>query len=487
MTNMRIARAGGLAGFGALLLAGCGGGGGGGGDGGDGGSDGGTGGIDRGGITLAVGTITGFGSVHVNGVRYVTTGATFTIDDQPGSESDLRVGQVVRIEGTVNTDGTTGTATKVVFDDEAEGPIQSIDLVASRLVVVGRTVLVGPSTSFDDSIVPRSLEGLAVGARIEVSGFVTADGNVQATRIESKAAQGAVEVKGRVSALDMAARTFVLGSLTVSYATAQLEDFPSGQPANDDEVEVHGSIDGTGTLVATRVEHEGASSGGEDDDGDYEGLITRFVSPTDFDVAGQRVTTNASTAFEGGTAADLALNVAVEVEGGFDASGVLVASEVEFRHESDTEVEGRVEAVDVGAGTLTVLGITFRVTGVTRFEDHSSSDLDRFGLADIAVGDFVEVDGYEDATGFVATKVERDDADGDEVKLEGRAANVAPPDFTIGGVKVTTDANTEFRNDNGDSISSATFFAAAAGGAVVKARGALVGDTVLATRAELDD
>lgn len=486
MTNMRIARARGLAGFGALLLAGCGGGGGGAND--DGGGNGnGTGGIDRGGITLAVGTITGFGSVHVNGVHYATTGATFTIDDQPGSESDLRVGQVVRIEGTVNTDGTTGTATKVAFDDEVEGPIQSIDLAASRLVVVGRTVLVGPSTSFDDSIAPRSLEGLAVGVRIEVSGFVTADGAVQATRIESKAAQGTVEVKGRISSLDTAAKTFVLGSLTVSYAGAQLEDFPSGQPVDGDEVEVHGSIDGTGTLVATRVEREDASSGSDDDDGDYEGLVTRFVSATDFDVAGQRVTTNASTQYKGGTAADLALNVAVEVEGNFDASGVLVASEVEFRHESDTEVEGPVQAVDIGAKTLTVLGIAFRVTGVTRFEDHSSSNLARFDLADIAVGDFVEVDGYEDATGFVATRVERDDADGDEVKLEGRAEDVAPPGFTIGGVSITTDANTEFRNDNGDSISSDAFFAAAASGAVVEVRGTLVGDAVLATRAELEN
>ena len=114
-------------------------------------------------------------------------------------------------------------------------------------------------------------------------------------------------------------------------------------------------------------------------------------------------------------------------------------------------------------------------------------EIHRFGLADIAVGDFVEVDAYQDEDGFVATKVERDDADDDEVKLEGRPENVAPPDFTIGGVKVTTDANTQFRNDNGDSISSSTFFAAAAGGAVVEVRGTLVGDTVLAMEAELDD
>jgi hypothetical protein len=482
MTSIHFARSFWLAGLGALLLTACGGGGGG--DGG--GSDDGTGGIDRGGITLATGTITGFGSVHVNGVRYATTGATFTVDDQPGTESDLRVGQVVRIEGTVDAAGTTGTATKVFFDDEVEGPIESIDLAASRLVVVGRTVLVGPSTSFDDSIVPRGLDGLAVGDRVEVSGFVTAEGFVQATRIESKAVQATVEVKGRVSALDTAARRFVIGQLTVSYASAQLEGFSSGQPANGDDVEVHGTLDPAGTLVATRIERESLSSGDADDDGDYEGLITRFVSPTDFSVAGQRMTTNASTRYEGGTAGDLALDVVVEVEGGFDAAGVLVASEVEFRRESDTEFEGRVDAIDTAANTLVVFGTTFRVTDVTRFEDHSDSDVLSFDLADIAVGDFVEIDAYEDGTGLVATKVERDDADGEEVQLEGRAQDVAPPTFTVGGVTVTTDAATEFRNNNGEQIGSSAFFAAAVSGPIVKVRGTRIGDAVLATRVELE-
>ncbi len=96
--------------------------------GGGGGSGGVTAGIDRGGIVTATGAITGFGSVHVNGVHYVTTGATITIDDNPGTESDLRVGQVVRIEGRIEQDGINGTATRVIFDDEVEGPVQSIDL-----------------------------------------------------------------------------------------------------------------------------------------------------------------------------------------------------------------------------------------------------------------------------------------------------------------------------------------------------------------------
>jgi hypothetical protein len=462
-----------MLGFGFLLAA-CG-----------GGSSGGmTAGIDRGGIT-ATGTITGFGSVHVNGVRYVTTGASFTIDDNPGTESDLRVGQIVRIEGSIAQDGTTATATKVVFDDEVEGPVQSIDRAASRLVVLGRTIVVNAQTSFDDRFTPRSLDGLAVGDRVEVSGRVAANGTVEATRIESKALQASVEVKGEVAALDSNARRFALGALIVSYANAQLDDFAGGQPANGDQVEAFGTVDNEGVLLATRLEKESDGAAGKaDEQADYEGLITRFASATDFSVAGQRVTTTSSTVYEGGTASSLALDVAVEVDGRFNATGVIVASKVQFRRGSDTEFAGRVDSINAAGNSLVVFGVAIRTNSLTRFEDHSGADLQRFGLADIAVGDYVEVDAYNDGSGLLATKIERDDSQG-EVQLEGVAQDVAAPNFTVGGVAVTTDGNTEFRDANGVTTSAAFFQAAP--GRKVKARGSLVGNVVLATRAELED
>ena len=465
----------------AILLAACGGGGGGGGSSGPV-----TAGIDRGGIVTATGSITGFGSVHVNGVHYVTTGATITLDDNPGAESDLRVGQVVRIEGRIAQDGVSGTATRVIFDDEVEGPVQSIDLANARAVVLGRTVQVSAQTSFDDSISPRSLDGVAVGDRLEVSGRVTTTGVVEATRIERKAAQSGVEVKGTISSLDTNARSFALSQLTVSYATAQLNGFASGQPANGDRVEVFGSVAGNGELVAARVEREsGGAAGNADEQADYEGLVTSFVSATDFAVAGQRVTTTASTVYDGGTASNLALDVPVEVEGRFNAAGVIVATKVQFRRGSDTEFSGRVDSVNAVGNSLVVFGVTIRVNSLTRFEDHSGADLQRFSLASLAVGDYVEVDAYNDGSGLVATKLERDDNQG-EVRLEGVAQNVAAPSFTVGGVAVTTDGNTEFRDTNGVTINAATFFQAAPG-RLVKARGTLVGNAVLATRAELEN
>ena len=59
-------------------------------------------------------------------------------------------------------------------------------------------------------------------------------------------------------------------------------------------------------------------------------MITRFASVTDFDVGGRAVTTTAATKYQGGGSSALALNVKVEVEGAVNASGVIVAAQVEI-------------------------------------------------------------------------------------------------------------------------------------------------------------
>ena len=48
---------------------------------------------------IAQGPISTFGSVVVNGVRYDTSSATFTINGTPGTQDDLSVGQVITISG----------------------------------------------------------------------------------------------------------------------------------------------------------------------------------------------------------------------------------------------------------------------------------------------------------------------------------------------------------------------------------------------------
>ena len=70
--------------------------------------------------------ITGFGSVYVNGIRFHTGGTQFSIDDESGVESDLRVGMIVTVKGSKNDDGVNGHATHISYDNELKGPVASI-------------------------------------------------------------------------------------------------------------------------------------------------------------------------------------------------------------------------------------------------------------------------------------------------------------------------------------------------------------------------
>ncbi|MEO0617183.1 MAG: DUF5666 domain-containing protein, partial [Pseudomonadota bacterium] len=409
-----------------------------------------SGGIGRTG--LAIGPISNFGSVVVNGVRYDTSAATFTVDDMPGAEADLAVGQIVIVKGEIDADGVNGTADEVIYDDALEGPISAIDLGAGTVTVLGQTIIIDAGTSFDDDFPVAGIEGLQLGDVIEVSGFVSSDGSILATRIERDDDNDEFERKGFVESLDTSALTFNLGSIVVDYSAAVLEDFPGGSITEGDFVEAEGSLDANdpNRLLASKVEFEDLlGEFDEDDDVEIEGLVTRFVSATDFDVNGIPVTTDGDTEYENGTEADLALDVRIEVEGEFTAGGVLVADEIDFRLDENTRVASLVDAVDAAGGTLTVLGIQITTDALTRFEDQSSNaDGTPLNLADINVGDYVEIRGSEspaDSDAIVATRLERDDDTG-EAELRGVVDAITEPTLMILGVTVETNAQTEYED-----------------------------------------
>jgi hypothetical protein len=451
---------------------------------------GGTGAIDRGGV--ASGPIDGFGSVIVNGVHFDTSDAVIIVDGAVATQADLAVGQVVLVVGTFDDDGLNGTAESVEYDENVEGPIEngSLDTSAGTFRVLGQTVLVTATTSFDDDIQPPSLDGLAEGDFVEVSGLPDAGGRIVATRIESDilAAGDPFEVTGTVESLDTAVMKFNINDLVVDYGGAQLDDFPGGTISDGDLVEAEGTtLSASGELIATRVELrdelEADNSGEDGDDVEVEGLITVFRSQTDFDIGSLRVLTNSATRFEGGTAADLGVNVRVEVEGQFNSDGSMLAEEVEFEAEDDLEVSATVASVDVASGTLTVLDITVRTTADTRFED-KLEDMQVFGLENIRPGDFVEIRGFSNNTDFVAARIERDDPE-DSVSIQGPASDVASPGLTILGTSVLTTGSTEFEDGNDNPITAGEFFASAEG-QIVKVSGTWDGSVLVAEEVEIE-
>ncbi len=442
------------------------------------------GGIGRTGI--AQGPISTFGSVVVNGVRYDTSSAAFTVNGLSGSQDDLRVGQVITVSGTIDDNGVDGNADEVNFDDNVKGPIQSIDLGTSQIVVLGQTVLVNPETSFDDSISPTSIDGLSVDDIVEVSGLVDASGRITATRIELKPVGTEFEVLGIVSAHNSANLQFNINNLVVDYSGATLDNFSGGQISDGDFVEAKGlTLDGNGQLVATRVELKNGLPGVADGVHiEIQGFITRFASATDFDVTGLPVTTTANTVYEGGNAADLGLNIKVEVEGDVDANGLLVATKVDIRRAKAVRATANVDSVNAGANSLVLLGITVSVDALTRLEDKSSADVRPLTLADINAGDYIEVRGGEFPAGsgaILATILERDDVDADTI-LQGFVETISDPSFTILGVTIQTDGGTIFRDVDNSVMSATDFFNQLAPNSLVKAKGSEISDTVISAQ-----
>jgi len=421
-----------------------------------------TGGIDRSGLRV-LGSISGFGSVIVDGVRFDTSAATIEVDDDPATEDDLKTGEIVFVAGEIDDDGN-ATATTVVSDDLLRGTIESIDLVAGTFVALGQTVKVEVDTAFDDSVPNNAIDGLSVGQAVRVDGFLSPDGRIIATRVELDDGDD-VQVVGFVGNLDASAQTFGIGSLLIDYSAAMFEDFDGTDLADGQVVEVEGNaLTAGGALPATKVERVTDDLGADDDDrAEIEGIITAVLSGDEFEVNGIAVGTDGATVYEGGGPADIVEGARVDVDAVAQAGGSLLATKVEFEPEKVVEIEATVEAVDAGAGTLQTLGITVVIEDGTRLEDDSDLDLRRFSLADINVGDFVEIGGSESGTSeATAVLLKRDDDGDDGVELQARVQSVGNPDFTLLGVTVRTNGETEFE-DGDTEITAAEFFANAVG------------------------
>ncbi|MGD8527022.1 MAG: DUF5666 domain-containing protein, partial [Thioalkalispiraceae bacterium] len=173
----------------------------------------------------SVGVITGFGSVYVNGCEYETDSASITVEGQSGSEDDLSVGDVVEVSGPANC--TRASASSIKYADELEGVVDSnaVSGGIGTMIVMGQNITVNDMTIFeDDTASIASVDDIATGHVVEISGFGIGSGDIVATRIEVKATSLAsytdeIELKGVITAHDDINQTFMIGNLTIDYGS----------------------------------------------------------------------------------------------------------------------------------------------------------------------------------------------------------------------------------------------------------------------------
>lgn len=326
--------------------------------------------------SFSVGTITGFGSVFVNGQRYDDSGASVSDEDGTRNRADLRLGMVVTVQGTISDTGK-ATASSIVFDSELLGPVDqgSINAGAKSFTILGQKVAVGAGTVFDAAL-PLGLSSIKAGQTLEVYGFLNPIANeVQASLIQPNSGAGKFKISGNVSGLQSGAQTFRIGAATVSYAGlggADLQGLSNGVFVKVRLAPV--TPGAAGVAQATRLRKNDPAVA-DRKNAEIEGVITAFASASQFSVGGVRV--DASNAnFPSGTAA-LGLGARVEVKGALSA-GTLVASLVKLESpdaETQIELEGAVSGLDATAKTFSLQGVTVSYAGAVKFEKGSPADL----------------------------------------------------------------------------------------------------------------
>jgi hypothetical protein len=325
---------------------------------------------------ISVGTITAFGSIVVNGTEFDTSNAVIIVEGEELGIGDdialanLNIGMVVTVEGTGSEGDENAVADRIIYNDNVEGPIESINVVnATRkdIVVLGQTVVLNPVTVFKGT----TFDDITVNDVIEVSGLPDDTGAIWATFLE-KTDSVVFEVTGFVENLDDVQETFEINDLTVDYSTADTSGLPGGIPTQGLLVEVEGSLIGP-VMFADVIELGDELETEDEDEVEIMGFVTEVVSAFEFTVGTQWVQTDADTLFVDGTSADIAPGIKLEAEGSLEG-GILFADEVEFWEPDQIEVEGLVTDV-VSASEFTVGDQVVQTDAETVYEGGTPDDI----------------------------------------------------------------------------------------------------------------
>ncbi|MES2886497.1 MAG: DUF5666 domain-containing protein [Pseudomonadota bacterium] len=357
--------------------------------------------------SLRQGPITGFGSIIVNGVRFDDSAAQVLDDDgEARGRDDLRLGMWVEVEGDAVGNQTTGVARSVRFGSQIQGPVEAVNVGAGTLTVLGQTVAVDTSTVYGG--LANGLASIAPGAVVEVHGVTqTATGRVMASRVELASAPREVyKLRGAVTAVNTATRTFNIGTATISYGNLNASGVVVGAVVR---VRLE-TVKQADVWVATRLVVQGQKKANDYNEADIHGVVTAYTSPTQFSLNG--VPVNAANAvFEDGTSG-VVLGARLEVEGRL-VDGVLVARKVEIDGRDDgkddedderrrPELHGLIGDLNATARTFVLRGVSVSYGPGTEFRSISEAQL-RNGVK-------VEVKGTLAANGTIsATRIALED------------------------------------------------------------------------------
>jgi len=435
-------------------------------------------------VTTVIGTITGFGSVFVNGVKYeVASGTVVSVEgeaDVVGDDSSLAIGMKVKLKST--EDNNIKTAEYIEYDDDLKGIIESIspDITGSitgSITVFGQAVYIDENTAFDDDIGNNDgnpeidFRDLEVGMTVEISGYPT-DSGFLATRVDRELDDNGndvvlgdpnidddeLELKGTVEALAQDLSSITVNGIVFTIAeSTMLED---GLILEESLIGAYVEITSdliNGDYVARKIEREDLFDDNEQEgEFEIEGVLQAIDTSSDVStitINGLVIPVNNIALFDG------LLGLKIEVEGRFNDNGVLIVSELEQELEPNFKVEDTIISIDSeNASFTTRLGLVVSIEDGGRFEDDATDAADNMTteefLALLMVGDLVKASAINNSDGSVSwVKIKRleiaADALGESCEITGEVTEINgnESDFSVTIQGITVDSSNVLNND----------------------------------------
>ena len=335
-------------------------------------------------------------NVKVNGIVWSAAAAKITIDGTSGQLLDLGRGTIVTLQGE-RTSADSATALAVDTTAAVRGPILSIG--TGRFDVMGQIVVGDESTVLDTP--GGSLDSLYVGQVVTVSGFVTAAGEIRATRVSTSVRGSGVPwiASSVITAFDPSRARFEINGLTVSYETL-LASLPPDTIEVGESVIVFGSaFGGDGALLADNVSRYSETLPALPTIASAHAAMTGIVSGVEADgvfyISGQRIVRPPDVGVSGAIVDGSYVRVTgLLIAGELRATGMISATGFIALDGGRTYMlDGQIDAINPSWGTLRMLGLEFFVNQWTRMGGFALR-LDNF-----TVGQWVQVWAHRD--GFV--------------------------------------------------------------------------------------
>jgi len=409
------------------------------------------------GLSTYSGTVSGLGSIVVNGVRFSTSGAETADGDDPSKPytKAFALGTTVTVTGTVDDSTGTGTATSIVVHGGVRGLVTSVG--SNTFTVGGQVINVDNTTVYDDDTADSSSFNFAAivanTTYVEVYGVLdAATGAMTATRVELKdssvVASEGFAVRGLVTNLDATGHTFDLTIRTGVIAHVTFTDntvLPTGTTlanalgarvilSGTDAAALASATTGTINVTATKVivKKEKQNNGVKTA---MVGAIKTISSDRKtWTIGDATIDVSQSPELEGVDLATITVGTVVKVKGSF-SNGVLVAKEIATKTFDDVHAGG-VKLFGMVSGSTAASGSTpasFVVQGVTITIASTSS------LSLPADGAYVEVKAHN-VSGVLTA---------DEIKTQ-HDVSTTPRSFEVYGVApCPTGTAADFKATNG--------------------------------------